>query len=286
MENQLLQMTIDGLLMGSIYALIAVGMTLIWGVMDIINFAHGAFLMLAMFITFWADKLWGIDPLISLPFVAVILFFLGWGTYSTTVRKVLNGPILAQLLVTFGIGIFLVNLAVFLWSPDYRQLQHTFISGTCHFHYCVASKGKVVAAITSIFVFAGTYWWLKKTRLGRAVQATSISKEAALLMGINTERVFGITFGIALALLGVAGSLLTTFYYVFPSVGDMFGLLAFAIVALGGFGSVPGSFIGGLMIGLAENIGGLYLGPQYKYAIIFAIYLGVVMVRPKGLFGW
>lgn len=286
MENQLLQMTIDGLLMGSVYALIAVGLTLIWGVMDIINFAHGAFLMLAMFGTFWADKLWGIDPLISLPFVAVILFFIGWGTYSTTVRKVLTGPILAQLLVTFGIGIFLVNLAVFLWSPDYRQLRGTLVSGTWHFPLFVASEAKVIAALASVVVFAGTYWWLKKTRLGRAVQATSISKEAALLMGINTERVFGITFGVALALLGVAGSLLSNFYYVFPSVGDMFCLLAFAIVALGGFGSVPGSFLGGLMIGLAENIGGLYLGPQYKDAIIFAIYLGVVMVRPKGLFGW
>ncbi len=286
MENQLLQMVIDGLLMGSIYALIAVGMTLIWGVMNIINFAHGAFLMLAMFLTFWADKLWGIDPLISLPLVALIMFFVGWSTYSTTVRKILTGPILAQLLVTFGIAIFLVNLAVFVWSPDYRQLRGTLISGTWRFPLFVVSEAKVIAALTSVAVFAGTYWWLKKTRLGRAVQATSINKEAAALMGINTERVFGITFGVALALLGVAGSLLCNFYYVFPSVGDMFGLLAFAIVALGGFGSVLGSFLGGLIIGLAEHLGGLYLGPQYKDAVIFLIYLGVVFIRPKGLFGW
>ena len=273
-------------MIGCVFSLIAVGLTIIWGVMNIINFAHGEFLMIGMFISFLLATYWNIDPLFSLPLIALSLFVLGFISYHILIRRVLRGPVLSQLVVTFGLSIFLVNLAVFLWTGDYKMIQNPIASGKISLGGVFISIPELVASLGSVIISAAVYWFIKKTKTGMAIEATSMDKDAAALMGINTERVYALSFAIGITCVGVAGGLLSNFYYVFPEVGAFFGVIAFATVALGGFGSIEGALIAGVVVGLAEILGGFFISPAYKYAVVFAIYLGVVLIKPTGLKGW
>ncbi|HXZ37273.1 MAG TPA: branched-chain amino acid ABC transporter permease [Thermodesulfobacteriota bacterium] len=286
MPEQLGQQIVNGLLIGFIYSLIAIGLTLIWGVMNIVNFAHGDFLMLSMFASFWLYTLYGLDPIFSIPICTALLFVLGLLIYRFIVSKVMKGPMLAQLVVTFGVSIFLANLAVFLWTPDFRLIEKPLLSGTWAIGEIKVSVPKFVATIGSVIVSLFVFLFLKKTKTGKAILATEMDREAALLMGINTDRINSISFGLGAALVGVAGAFLSTYYYIYPQVGGTFGLIAFSIVALGGFGSIEGAFIAGIIVGVAQTLGGFVFDPAYKYAMVFLIYLIVVWIRPQGLLGW
>lgn len=286
MTEQLLQQIVNGLLIGFMYSLIAIGLTLIWGVMNIVNFAHGDFLMIGMFTSFWLYTLYGLDPLFSIPIVTVLLFILGLLIYRFIVSKVMRGPMLAQLVVTFGVSIFLANLAVFLWTPDFRLIEKPLLSGTWDIGDVKLSIPKFVASIGSVIASLFLFLFLKKTKTGKAILATEMDREAALLMGINTDRINSISFALGAALVGVAGAFLSTYYYIYPQVGGTFGLIAFCVVALGGFGSIEGAFIAGIMVGIAQTLGGFFYDPAYKYAIVFLIYLITVWIKPEGLLGW
>jgi branched-chain amino acid transport system permease protein len=286
MTDQLVQQIVNGLLIGFIYSLIAIGLTLIWGVMNIVNFAHGDFLMLGMFTSFWLYTLYGVDPLFSIPVCTALLFILGLLIYRYIVSKVMKGPMLAQLVVTFGISIFLANLAVFLWTPDFRLIEKPLLHGTWDIGDIKLSVPKFVATIGSVIVSLFVFLFLRKTKTGKAILATEMDREAALLMGINTERINSISFALGSALVGVAGAFLSTYYYIYPQVGGTFGLIAFCVVALGGFGSIEGAFIAGIIVGLTQTLGGFFIDPAYKYAIVFLIYLITVWIRPQGLLGW
>lgn len=282
----LIQLVINGLLMGFIFSLLAEGLTLIYGVMDIVNFAHGEYLMLGMFTAYWLNVYLGLDPLLSLPICAVVLFVIGMGTYKGIISRILFAPMLCQIFATFGLMILLRNVALFLWGPDYRLISEPIVDGRIEVSGVFLSVPKFVACIGSIITTGILYLFLAQTKTGRALQATAIDREAAALMGINTERMHTLAFGIGAACAGVAGALLSNFYYIFPEVGDNFVLLAFVTVALGGFGSIQGTFVAGIIIGLVESLSGFFIAPSLKYACVFLIYLGVVLVRPKGLFGW
>ncbi|HUL36045.1 MAG TPA: branched-chain amino acid ABC transporter permease [Thermodesulfobacteriota bacterium] len=286
MTDQLVQQIVNGLLIGFIYSLIAIGLTLIWGVMNIVNFAHGDFLMLGMFTSFWLYTLYGVDPLFSIPVCTALLFVLGLLIYRFIVSKVMKGPMLAQLVVTFGVSIFLANLAVFLWSPDFRLIEKPLLHGTWDIGDIKLSIPKFVATIGSVVASLFVFLFLKRTKTGKAILATEMDREAALLMGINTERINSISFALGSALVGIAGAFLSTYYYIYPQVGGTFGLIAFCVVALGGFGSIEGAFIAGIIVGLAQTLGGFFIDPAYKYAIVFLIYLITVWIRPQGLLGW
>jgi len=286
MEEQLVQQLVNGLLIGFMYSLIAIGLTLIWGVMNIVNFAHGDFLMLGMFTSFWLYTLYGLDPLFSIPICTALLFVLGLLIYRFIVSKVMRGPMLAQLVVTFGVSIFLANLAVFLWTPDFRLIEKPLLHGTWELGEVKLSIPKFVASIGSVIASIFVFFFLKKTKTGKAILATEMDREAALLMGINTERINSLSFAIGAALVGIAGAFLSTYYYIYPQVGGTFGLIAFSTVALGGFGSIEGAFIAGILIGVAQTLGGYLFDPAYKFAIVFLIYLIVVWIRPQGLLGW
>ena len=286
MTDQLVQQIVNGLLIGFIYSLIAIGLTLIWGVMNIVNFAHGDFLMLGMFMSFWLYTLYGVDPLFSIPVCTVLLFILGLLIYRYIVSKVMKGPILAQLVVTFGVSIFLANLAVFLWTPDFRLIEKPLLHGTWDIGDIKLSVPKFVSTIGSVIVSLFVFLFLKRTKTGKAILATEMDREAALLMGINTERINSISFALGSALVGIAGAFLSTYYYIYPQVGGTFGLIAFCVVALGGFGSIEGAFIAGIIVGLTQTLGGFFIDPAYKYAIVFLIYLITVWIRPQGLLGW
>jgi branched-chain amino acid transport system permease protein len=269
-----------------VYALIAIGLTLIWGVMNIVNFAHGDFLMLSMYVSFWSYTLWAVDPVLAIPICAVLLFALGLLVYRFAVSKVMNGPMLAQVVVTFGVSIFLANAAVLLWTPDFRLIDKPLLAGTWNFGKVQISVPKLVASLGSVLVTGALLLFLKRTRTGKAILATEMNRDSALLMGVNTDRVNALSFAIGAALVGIAGAFLSMYYYIYPQVGGMFGTLSFCIVALGGFGSISGAFIAGLLVGLVQTLGGYFFDPAYKYAIVFMLYLVVVWIRPQGLKGW
>jgi branched-chain amino acid transport system permease protein len=281
----ILQTVISGILMGCIYALVAVGLCLIWGLMEIVNFAHWEMLMLAMFTSFWAFALYHIDPLLSLPLCMIILFLIGVAVYFIVIRKLLKATFLAQILATFGLGIFLRYLAQFMWSPDFRVIKNPILSGNIGIGGIFVGIPQLVASICCIITFVLLYWFINKTEVGFALLATSEDREAANLMGINSHKMFALGWGIGAACLGVAGALMSNFYYIFPEVGFSFSLIAYVAVALGGFGSIPGSFIAGIIIGVVEFVTGLLIAPAFKYAFVFIIYLLVVFIRPQGLWG-
>jgi branched-chain amino acid transport system permease protein len=281
----ILQTVISGLLMGCIYALVAVGLCLIWGLMEIVNFAHGEMLMLGMFSAFWMYTLYHIDPLLSLPLCLVILFIIGVATYFIVIKKILKAPFLAQILATFGLGIFLRYLAQFMWTPDFRMIKHPFLEGRVGISGIFIGIPELTASVVSILAFVFLYLFINKTEVGTALLATSEDREAAALMGINSDKMFALGWGIGAGCLGVAGALMSNFYYIFPEVGFPFALIAYVAVALGGFGSIPGSFIAGIIIGLVEFLAGLFIAPSLKYSFVFVIYLLVVFIRPQGLWG-
>ena len=283
----LLSAIISGLLMGMLFALVALGLAIIFGVMDIVNFAHGEFLMVGMYAAFLTATGLAIEPLLTLPVSAVICFILGIGSYYLLVRYLLRGPMLAQLLGTFGLMIFIRYLAMAIFGPDYKTLEQGLLIGkSIKWGPVVISYPKLGTAVISILAFGAIYWLINRTRLGMALKATALDVEAAGYMGINTEKMRGLAWGLGGATVGIAGALLTNFYYVFPTVGLLFVMIAFATVALGGFGSIKGAFIAGLIMGLIIDIGGTYVGPQFKFALIYLTYFLVIILRPQGLFGW
>ncbi|HAH68987.1 MAG TPA: amino acid ABC transporter permease [Synergistaceae bacterium] len=285
--SNFLQVLIDGILSGLLYALVAAGLSMMWGVMDVINFAHGEFLMVAMYLCYWIGEILGIDPLFSWIAGGIFLFLMGALTYRLIIKNSLGKAAMAPLLATFGLSMLLKNFCMNRFTPNFRLLSGTIMEGkTFEVAGAIVSLPQLVTAIFSLVVLLGVYWLIKKTRVGWAIQATAMDKEAAELMGIDTENIYLLVFGIGGACVGVAGGLMTTYLAVHPEVGGLFSLIAFVVVALGGFGSIPGALFAALLIGLVESFAGFYVAAVVKYVAVFAIYLVVILIRPKGLFGW
>jgi branched-chain amino acid transport system permease protein len=284
-QEILLQALISGVLIGLIYSLVAIGLTMIFGVMDIVNFAHGEFLMLGMYSTFWLFALFALDPLLTLPLTVMMLFVFGVMLYRLVIVRIIDAPMLSQIFTTFGLMILLRGVAQFLWKPDYRTIGSSAVSGTVRVAGIQLGTPQIAAGIGAILVTGVIYYFLNRTKLGAALEATAADKEAAKLMGIDSHKMFSLAWGIGAACAGAAGALLATFFPIFPDVGANFILLAFVVVNLGGFGSVAGAFWAGILVGVIEVMGGLLLGPQYKLAIVLVLFLGVLMFRPQGLMG-
>jgi branched-chain amino acid transport system permease protein len=241
--------------------------------------------MLAMFATFWAWSLWRLDPLVSLPLTAALLFLLGLATYHGLIRWILGAPMLAQVFATFGLAIFLRSAAQALWGVDFHLVKNPLVQGRVAIGGLFIGLPQLVSSTGALAAFAFLNWFISRTETGLALQATAQDRQAASLMGIDTERMFALGWGIGAACVGVAGALLSVFFYIFPDVGSTFALLAYVTVALGGFGNVPGTLVAGVVVGLVEVLGGLLVAPAVKYVAVFVIYLGVVLWRPQGLFG-
>ncbi|MFT3963523.1 branched-chain amino acid ABC transporter permease [Propionivibrio sp.] len=281
----LLQTVLSGVLIGLIYALVAVGLTMIYGVMDIVNFAHGEFLMFGMYSSFWLFALYALDPLATLPLTILLLFALGIGVYQTVIRRIVNAPMLSQIFSTFGLMILFRGIAQFLWKPDFRTVENSLVSGKIVLFGLHFGVPQVAAGAGAILATGAVWWFINRTRLGAALEATAQDKEAAQLMGIPSHRMFALAWGIGAACAGVAGVLLSTFFPIFPEVGATFILIAFVVVALGGFGSVTGAFSAGIIVGVVEVLGGFLIGPEYKLAIVLGLFLLVLLLRPQGLMG-
>ncbi len=282
----LIQTIVNGLLLGSIIALVAIGIAIIRGVMDMVNSAQGEFLMLGMYASYWINVKWNLDPLVSAPITIALMFILGVIVYKVLIARVIEAPMLAQMLLTFGLSIVLVNVGLFLWGSQFKTIPNVLVKGTISIGGVMVSLNALVPALVSLLMAGAVYWFLMKTRMGRAFQATSMNKKAAALVGIDTQTVYALAFGLAAACAGLAGSVLSISYYIFPGVGSVFNLYAFVAVCLGGFGSIPGAFIGGLIIGVSDSLAGFYISAAFKYVVAFGIYLVTVIFKPKGLFGW
>lgn len=274
-----------GLFNGMIYAAVAVGLALIWGITDVLNFAHGEFLMLGMYAAYWMFTLGHVDPLLSAPLVAGLLGFVGFMTYALIIRHLQKGPAMAAILATFGLGLVLRQLAFIFFSPDYRNLPDTLVSGSISLAGISTGRPQVITGIVALVVIIALFFLVYRTRWGHALQAVAEDRQVAALVGIPPERVNAQVWVLGSAVVGLAGALLTTFFYVFPSVGTVFGLMAFVAVCMGGFGSLPGAFIAGILIGIIEAMTGYFVEPALKTVSVFIVFVLVLWYRPRGLFG-
>ena len=281
----ILQAIVAGLMMGMIYALIAAGLSLIFGLMEIVNFAHGEHLMLSMFSSFWLWQLFGLDPLYSVPVTILLMAFCGVVTHYFLIRYILKAKMLIQICATFGLSIFMRSVAQFLWTPDYRSIENPLLEGRLELGSVFIGQPQLYASLVCLIAFIGLYLFVSKTRTGLALQATAQDRHAAEIMGIPSNRMYAIGWAVGLGCVAVAGAMMTNYFFIFTDVGIYFALFAFVAVALGGFGSIIGCLYAGVIIGLVESLGGLLIDPSFKLLYVFVIYLLVVIYRPQGLFG-
>ena len=276
---------LNGITTGAIYALVALGLTLIYGVLHIINFAHGAALMVALYGVYGLKSAFGIDPYLALPLMVPAMFALGYALQRGVISRASHGKDENILLVTLGIAIVLENLALLLFKSDTRTIDTAYTLTTVQIGPAFIALAKLLAFAGALVTSALMLWIVTRTDLGRAIRAVAKEKQGAKLMGIDVEHVYAMSFGIGLACLGAAACFLLPAYYVDPQVGAGFVLVAFTIVVLGGMGSFAGALLGGLLIGVVESLGGLFLGESLGQIGIFAIFIAVLLFRPTGLFG-
>jgi branched-chain amino acid transport system permease protein len=279
------QSVVSGVLTGSLYAMIGVGLTVVFGVMRIINMAHGEFVMLGMYGAFWGLTLWGLDPFLSILLWCPLLFGAGVLVYRYLLRAIIAGGELNTLLYTAGLSLLIANLALFLWSGDYRTIKLPYGLLPMRPYGIAVPIPLAIAFGLALLITGALYLLLTRTDLGRAIRATSQSVEAAALMGIKVERIAMVTFGLGTALAGAAGVLLAPSLYLYPTVGEILIAKCFVIVVLGGLGSVSGAIAGGLLLGLVESLGAVYVSVTYKDGMGFVIFLLVLLFRPSGLLG-
>ena len=285
----LLSALLNGLTTGAVYALIARGLTLIYGVLHIINFAHGASLMMALYGVYALKERWGIDPYVALPLMVPAMFVLGYAMQRMVINRASHGKDENILLVTLGLSIVMENMALLFFKSDTRTIDTAYTLTTVAIGpesaQVMVSLPKLVAFAGALVVSALLIVILQRTDLGRAIRAVAKEKQGARLMGIDVEHVYAMCFGLGLACLGAAACFLLPAYYVNPQVGNGFVLVAFTVVVLGGMGSFAGALLGGLLIGVVESFGGLFLGESLGQVGIFVIFIGVLLLRPEGLFG-
>lgn len=279
------QAIISGLLIGGIYALIGVGLTLIAGVMNIINFAHGDLIMIGMFLTYWLNTLYGVDPYISLFIMVPVFFFIGVAIQRFLIKPVLSAPDTSQLFLTIGLSLVLQNLALMLWKSNFRMITTPYTRSAIVIGDVFISPPRLASFIAAVCLTVILYAVLTRTKIGRAIRATAQSKEISSLVGVNVERTYMIAMGIGTVCAGTAGALLVTFHVLSPTVGIDLGLVAFLAIILGGLGSFTGALIGGIVIGLAQSLGTVYIGLGYSELVTLALFILILIFKPTGLFG-
>jgi branched-chain amino acid transport system permease protein len=279
----LLQAIVSGLLAGGVYALIGVGLNLIFGVMKIINFAHGSLLMLGMYSTYWLFTFFKIDPYLSLAITVPLLFLIGVIIQKLLINPIIEYPENNQLVLTLGLMLFLENLALFLWGPDFRTVKVSYVGTVFSLFTVRVNLLRFIAFAGGLLLALLLYIFLKKTDMGKAIRASSEEREGAFVVGISVKRVHLISFGIGTACVGAAGTLITPFFYLSPHVGHIFLLTAFMVVVMGGMGSFVGAIIGGFIIGLTESLGAVMLPGSVGQIIPFSLFVIILLFKPTGL---
>ena len=279
----LLQVVISGFLLGGVYALFAAGMNMIFGVLRVINLAHGELMMLGAYTTFWLYSLAGVNPLLSIPVSAVLMFTLGVVIERTMIERVVGQPLLSSLLLTFGLSTLFMGTALSLWTANFRSVP--YLTGSVNVFGLNLSQTRLVAFVVALAVTGLTFGFLRFTTFGKAIRATAQNAEVAQVCGINVGRVRLVTFALGSAMAAVAGSLIAMIFTISPEMGRMFIGRAFAIVVLGGLGSFVGAFIGALALGVVETLAGYFTDTQLAEGVSYAVLVLVLLLRPSGLFG-
>ena len=283
MIETLAQAVINGLLIGGIYALVSIGVTLIFGVVKIVNFAQGEFVMIGMYISFFAATQLGLDPLVSLVISMPTLFVVGVVIQHLLIRRVLGENDMPQIFLTFALSLLVLNVSLMLFTANYRTVHTTYSDAVLALGPLTVPVAKLIAFCVAMALTAALWLFLRMTDLGKAMRAASQNREVAMLMGINPNRVFAVALGIALALAGAAGSLLMPFYPAYPMVGQVFVLMAFVAVVLGTLGNVVGALVASLLMGVAESLGVQFVGADSGLIVVFVLLLLTLAFRPSGL---
>jgi branched-chain amino acid transport system permease protein len=285
MSTVLVQVIVGGLLLGAVYALFSSGLTLVWGMMNIVNFAHGDFVMLGMYVAYVVYTLFGAGPLLGAPLAALALATLGVIVYFGLIRDIMKGPMLAQILGTFGLAL-LLRYSVFWWfGANFLSLPENLVGGTFEVAGLRIQASRLLAGVVALVVTLGLHLLLTRTSLGSKMLAVAEDPVAAQLMGIRPDTMQAIAWAIAAGATGLAGALIATFFYIVPTVGETLGIVAFVTVSLGGFGSVPGALVAGLLIGVIESLSAYKIGAVYKDMVVYSLFLGFLWFRPQGLMG-
>lgn len=281
----LLPSVVNGLTLGAVYALVALGLTLIYGVLHIINFAHGSLLMAALYGAFFMKDALGIDPYMAIPVLVAVCFAAGYALQRFVIGRASHGKDQNVLLVTLGVAIVIENLALFLFRADTRTVETSITYEMLDIGLALVPYPRAIGFVAALLIAAALWWLIERTDLGRAIRAVARERQGARLVGIDVDHIFAMSFGIGTAVLGAAACLLLPSFYVTPGVGNVFVLVAFTVVVLGGMGSFAGALVGGLAIGVTESLSGLFLGQQFGQLGIFLIFIALLMFRPTGLFG-
>ncbi len=283
--NIVIEAVLNGVLTGSVYALIALGLTLVYGVLHIINFSHGAMLAAAMFAVLTLNQHLGLDPYLQIPFLTPVLFFAGYAIQRFLIGPGSHGKDENILMLTLGISIVIENVLLAIFSSDIRSISTDYSFNIVEVGPFIFSQARVFGMVGSLITAVLLWFFLARSSTGRAIRAVSKEKLGASLVGINVNHIYAVTFGIGFACLAIAASLLLPSFYVHPSLGGAFVLVAFTVVVLGGMGSIVGAVIGGLIIGVVESLSGLFLGESLGQIGIFVTFILVLLFRPTGLFG-
>jgi branched-chain amino acid transport system permease protein len=285
MSTILVQVIVGGLLLGAVYALFSSGLTLVWGMMNIVNFAHGDFVMLGMYVAYVVYTLLGAGPLLGAPLAALVLATVGVIVYFGLIRDIMKGPMLAQILGTFGLALLLRYSVFWLFGANFLSLPENIVGGTFEIVGLRLQASRLLAGGVALLVTLGLHLLLTRTSLGSKMLAVAEDSTAAQLMGIRPDTMQAIAWAIAAGATGLAGALIATFFYIVPTVGETLAIVAFVTVSLGGFGSVPGALMAGLLIGIIESLSAYLIGAVYQDIVVYSLFLGFLWFRPQGLMG-
>jgi branched-chain amino acid transport system permease protein len=280
-----LQNAVNAVLLGAMYALIGVGFSLVWGVLNVVNLAHGALVMVGAYLTYWLFTGYGIDPLLALPITGLALFVLGYPLQRLVINPVIRASFLVTFLLTFGLELVISNLALAAWTPDVRAVTTAYSGRSLALGPVQLPVVRGVGLVVALLTAGLLHLVMTRTSLGSAIRATASDQEAARLMGIPVARVYAVTFALAAATAGVAGGLISLTAPIFPAMGAGYTLIAFVVCVLGGLGSVPGALLGGFVLGFVQTYAAAWLGPNYDDIVAFSALIAVLMVRPAGLLG-
>lgn len=285
MSATIAQLAVSGILLGGIYALIAMSLSLVWGVLRIVNFAHGDLVMVGMYLSYLLFQWLGLEPYYSLIIVTGMMFLFGMLVERLVIKKTINAPHVVQVFATFGLALVLQNTALLIWKGNMRSVTSSYAKVILDIGPVSITLTRVVAMVVVCLITAIFFIFLKYTYPGKAIRATAQNRKVAMLMGININHVYLYTFAISAALTGIAGALLMPIYSVYPLVGLDFIFAVFVIVVLGGLGSVPGALVGSILIGLVETFSGYFISTSMKQAVYFLLFILILIIKPSGLFG-
>jgi branched-chain amino acid transport system permease protein len=285
MDTVLLQAIINGLLLGGVYAAYSAGFSLIFGVMGVVNLAHGELIMLGAFTSYWMFEYFGMDPYYSLPFAMVFLFAFGYLIQKYIINRVIEMPHIMSYILTFGIHLMVANIALKLWTHDFRSITTSYSGANAALLGLIIPYSRLVTFFLALLIISGLWFFLSRTETGRAIRATSLDKEVARLMGVNIREIYAITFGVGAAITGLAGASISSFEIISPEMGLQYTIIAFCVVVLGGMGYMPGALWGGMILGVAQSLAVTYLSAGISVAVTFLLLFVMLIVRPTGIVG-